>query len=472
MLRKIFNFLEYIFTIASLILYTGGIVNVIATDGMSEGDLDVGGAATDSSKFAIVKILYPITYLIALLLLSRTTGKSSKLSIIILKNFPVVLLVGLAVLSTVWSELPEMTISRSFALVGTTIFGIYLANRYSLRQQLVLLSHTFLAIICLSIVFMVALPQYGLMGGIHAGAARGIYTHKNEFGRLISLGAIVFLMQPKYSVDLALIDRDLGAKSLERFRSFPAANLRASSSSKVDPIAPVEKKKNFFQYLVIYIGLGLAILLMVLSKSSGAIVNFAVVTMFLAFFKIEQLQFHQKFIALVGVITLSAIAATVIVPNPDILFTSMGKSSDLTGRDDIWGILLDLLSRNPLLGFGYGAFWEKYRPLVASAAGWNVPDAHNGFLDLTMSVGLLGLTFFAIGYLYTFFKSFTKFFQTKTDENIYPVILLVYIFISNISETGLFTCNNIFWLLYTTISCSVALSSQKTVLIAPKSPFA
>jgi exopolysaccharide production protein ExoQ len=472
MLRKIFNFLEYIFTIASLILYTGGIVNVIATDGMSEGDLDIGGAATDSSKFAIVKVLYPITYIIALLLLTRTIGKSSKLTIIILKNFPVVLLVGLAVLSTVWSEIPEMTISRSFALVGTTIFGIYLANRYTLRQQLVILSHTFLAIILLSIVFMVALPQYGLMGGVHAGAARGIYTHKNEFGRMISLGAIVFLMQSKYLVDLNLIDPRLRSKSLKRFRRLKTNQLRAAPSFKVDPIAPIEKKKNFFQYLVIYIGLGLAILLMVLSKSSGAIVNFAIVTMFLAFFKIEQLQFHQKFIALIGVITLVAIGATIIVPNPDILFTSMGKSSDLTGRDDIWGILLDLLSKNPLLGFGYGAFWEKYRPLVAAAARWNVPDAHNGFLDLTMSVGLLGLTLFAIGYLYTFFKSFANFFQTKTDENIYPLILLIYIFISNISETGLFTCNNIFWLLYTTISCSVTFSPQKTALITPKSPFA
>lgn len=122
-----------------------------------------------------------------------------------------------------------------------------------------------------------------------------------------------------------------------------------------------------------------------------------------------------------------------------------------------------------MLGFGYGVFWEKYGAIVALEAGWNVPDAHNGFLDLSLSIGLLGLALFAISYINTFTTGFARFCDRQSDEEIYPLILLIYIFISNISETGLFTYNNIYWLLYVTVSYSVIASGKKNIVGLPKS---
>jgi O-antigen ligase len=202
----------------------------------------------------------------------------------------------------------------------------------------------------------------------------------------------------------------------------------------------------------------------VLSRSAGSVVVLAVTTIVLLIFKIRQLRFHDKFIAILGVIILSCIVLIILVPNPENLFTSIGKSSDLTGRWILWTVLFERLSQNPLIGFGYEAFWQVHGHSVAVDANWEAPCAHNGFLDLTLGLGILGLVIFAIGYIHTFAKSSARFFDLPSNETLYPIVVLVYIITSNIGESGLFACNNIFWLLYTIISYSVATLPKKATL--------
>jgi hypothetical protein len=95
-----------------------------------------------------------------------------------------------------------MTIARDLALVGTSLFGLYFATRYSLEEQIQLLSSMFGIVIILSFLFAIALPKYGIMDGIHAGAWRGIYNHKNVLGKVMVTGVIIFyfvLSVPKKS---------------------------------------------------------------------------------------------------------------------------------------------------------------------------------------------------------------------------------------------------------------------------------
>ena len=449
MIKKIIASLEYLFVILSLILYTGGVLDIVAIDGFSEGDGVYNMTISANEKLFVVKqILFYVTYIISSILLMRMSDKSTKITIIFLRNIHVSLLVGLTVISTIWSELPAQTISRSIALVGTTIFGIYLANRYTLKEQLILLRNTFLAIVILSIIFVITIPQYGVMGAIHDGAWRGIYTHKNELGRLMSLGAIVFSMQSRQEGETKIIG--LKSRSIGKLKQYiPTGTMRDS----------------FLQSAFTLLGLGATIAMILLSRSSGGIVNLTIMASALAIFKISQLRgFHLKFVSTIGVVVLIVIFAVIILPNPELIFALIGKSSDLTGRGDLWNVLLDLLSNRPLLGFGYGVFWESYGAIVSLAVAWDVPHAHNGFLDLTLGVGLLGLALFSISYLSTFAKSLAQFRSSQSDESIYPSIILIYIVISNVSETGLFSYNNIYWLLFVTVSHSMILSTKKNIL--------
>ncbi|HYF06305.1 MAG TPA: O-antigen ligase family protein [Acetobacteraceae bacterium] len=67
----------------------------------------------------------------------------------------------------------------------------------------------------------------------------------------------------------------------------------------------------------------------------------------------------------------------------------------LTGRVQIWPVLLEYAANNLLLGSGYGSFWAigPASPLHEYATGWvtTVTHGHNGYLDLLVQLGLVGL---------------------------------------------------------------------------------
>jgi O-antigen ligase len=66
-----------------------------------------------------------------------------------------------------------------------------------------------------------------------------------------------------------------------------------------------------------------------------------------------------------------------------------------TGRSVIWQFALDHIVQRPILGFGYEAFWQTDE-LVSSwtfleSWGLRASDAHNGFLNIAVTTGLVGL---------------------------------------------------------------------------------
>ena len=56
--------------------------------------------------------------------------------------------------------------------------------------------------------------------------------------------------------------------------------------------------------------------------------------------------------------------------------------------------MTDSIAKRPLLGYGYQAFWlglegESYRVILAVS--WVLAQAQNGFLDVMLEMGMLGL---------------------------------------------------------------------------------
>jgi exopolysaccharide production protein ExoQ len=72
-----------------------------------------------------------------------------------------------------------------------------------------------------------------------------------------------------------------------------------------------------------------------------------------------------------------------------------GKDSTLSGRTKIWEGAADLIVREPIFGYGGGGLWanqaiEPTRTLVRSL-GFTVFHAHNGFIEVLLQLGLVGL---------------------------------------------------------------------------------
>ncbi len=458
MTKNIFSRWEYVFTIASIVLYMRGLFDIIITEGLDSGLTDFAQIDLDNNSLASIKFLYIFTYLIAFLLLVRSIGKFSNTIGILVGNTWILSLIGLTIFSTVWSESPDLTSFSSVSLIGTTIFGVYLATCYTKREQIILLKHVFFIIIFLSVIFITFLPQSGIMGAIDEGNLRGISDRQNQFGRIMALSAIVFTIQPKQAVRTRLEDLEISS----------VLSRGSYSSDRSGQNISIETRTNsVFNTLCIYLGLCLSIFLLILSKSSTGIVYLAIMMVVLAILKIRQLPSDLKICVIIGLVAIFGTVRFIIDSNPELIFTTFGINFDLTGHWNLWNILFDLLSKSPIFGFGYGGFWSQYSSVVNLEAGLKIAHAHNGFLEIALSVGILGLVLFAIGYLDVFFSSFARFCHRGGDEYLYRPILLIYIAISSMSETGLFEYNNIFWPLYIMISYSENIIPQKSRPISP-----
>ena len=67
------------------------------------------------------------------------------------------------------------------------------------------------------------------------------------------------------------------------------------------------------------------------------------------------------------------------------------QSEGLTGRIPLWNELLGYAQARPWEGYGYQTFWtDKQIENVSDDMEWTLREAHNGYLDTVLSVGLIG----------------------------------------------------------------------------------
>jgi exopolysaccharide production protein ExoQ len=81
-----------------------------------------------------------------------------------------------------------------------------------------------------------------------------------------------------------------------------------------------------------------------------------------------------------------------------------GHDATLAGRGELWRDLL-ALHTNPIFGVGFESFWLGDRLRAMSATRWwNPTEAHNGYLEIYLDLGLIGLFMLAGLMIATFRK--------------------------------------------------------------------
>ena len=106
-----------------------------------------------------------------------------------------------------------------------------------------------------------------------------------------------------------------------------------------------------------------------------------------------------------------------------------GRDKTLTGRTDgVWAVLIPYALRKPILGHGFGSFWTtSMRELTSS-------DAHNGYLDAILNLGILGLILIAF-YLFSCFSKAIKFMASEFYWGTLFICYLIMVLIHNIAES-------------------------------------
>ncbi|MBI1817065.1 MAG: O-antigen ligase family protein [Deltaproteobacteria bacterium] len=326
--------------------------------------------------------------------------------------WPVLLIPLLALSSLLWSADVDLTLRATEMLTASTLFGLFLALRFSYRQQIELVTLTLAIAGIASAAVAVFFPRYGVMTGVHAGAWQGVFAHKNVFGGVIALAP-------------------------------PACTLLALAARK---------------RTLALIGLVVSMGLVVMSRSRTALVVAVVcvtgAALLAALQRLPRQRRTSGFIVATAVVVLVAAVAAYQV---DAILSWLGSDRTLNRRTDIWGALFDQVRTRPWLGDGYAAFWRPdhhgSRNLLAVYLG-NPGHGHNGFLDLTLDLGVVGLAAFIIPYGWCLWRSFRLALANRAPLDLWSITFLIFFALRNFTESDLVQYD-IGWVLYIAVALSL-----------------
>jgi exopolysaccharide production protein ExoQ len=123
-----------------------------------------------------------------------------------------------------------------------------------------------------------------------------------------------------------------------------------------------------------------------------------------------------------------SLVAVFIAPN---LLSVLGRDPTLTGRTEIWNLVLGMTG-NPLLGTGFESFWLGSRlQTMWSIYWWHPNEAHNGYIEIFLDLGWMGVALLAVLLLTGLRNTLTAVHQQAEAGGLmlaYFVIVLIYNF--------------------------------------------
>jgi exopolysaccharide production protein ExoQ len=412
---------EMIFTVASLVLLQGGFLGFLGT----------GDPTDPSSGVLLLQAIWACIYATVFFLLAR---HRKDVAIRLFKPSWVGALLSLALLSAMWSTAPILTMRRGVAVIGTSIFGVYLASRYETRMQLCLLASSFSIGAAASLAFAVLGLGTCPVLSTHDTGWCGIFLQKNRLGESMALAVPVFILLARAAPSGKMFLRCCGVGCLV---------LLLISDSKTFLVASLACLPLLFCGSALR-GNGIRLL-----RSVAAIV--------LVVFSAVFAMFRG-----VGL----ADAANGIT-------STLGRNITLTGRLELWVLSTVMALRRPWLGYGYNGFWLGFAG--PSAAIWRVlywkpVYAHNGILELWLDLGLLGVAVFACGYVIQVVRATRHMRRNSSAEALWPLTLIVFMTFCNFTESSLLATNDLLWALY--VGTFVALSPQCVISADKRFPAA
>jgi len=119
---------------------------------------------------------------------------------------------------------------------------------------------------------------------------------------------------------------------------------------------------------------------------------------------------HKVVLSLVALVGLMGVTGAY-----DAIVHALGRRTDLTGRTDIWSVLFPM-APNSLLGAGFESFWlgSRLQKVWDAFPGLHVNEAHNGYLEVYLNLGVIGLGLVIAIVVYGYLRAAATF---RTDRS-------------------------------------------------------
>lgn len=256
-----------------------------------------------------------------------------------------VLLCVFAVYSCTWSIDGLTTLHRAADLALAVVFPFLALEDFGTKGAIRLTWFFGSALLILSCVLALTGSRYAVMSGGYEGIWRGLFGHKNEFGRF--------------------------AACLALFTFACAAHLAVSRRVRV------------------LIG-AIAVVATIKSESASALVALAMAGLVgtgVYFLRRAPITGIGRYVfALLLLATTASIASEV----SGFLLSAVGRDSTLTGRTELWEGALPFVYAAPF-GYGYGlSGGQEVLDGMRRASGWLIaPSTHNGYIAMALDFGWL-----------------------------------------------------------------------------------
>jgi O-antigen ligase len=386
------NVTEKLIAFAIALILSGALWRLFAT-GTSQGLQAIEG---DARTQVVLVIIYATVAVLCLFEFRWTWHNISR-------NPSLIVLLILACASTAWADSSDIVIRRALGLVGASLFGVYLGTRFSFDEQLRLLRWALRVAAAGTIALLILSPSRALSAPGGGGAYRGIFPHKNILGAAMALAFIV---------EWYVRDKRPASKVLRLFS------------------------------LCVYAAL------LVISNSLSSILTVAVSLTVVWIVRIlcRRHQIPIAAIAAFGMVLVMAVTITG-VGSGDVLGL-MGRSSDLTGRTELWSAVTEAIQEKPLLGYGFSGFWKDASPgsqIVIGQVHWTPTYSHNGYLEITLSLGLVGLAL-CVFLLCVGFRRAWKLSQVSDFHlDSWPLAMITFVVFHNLTECSIAWQNCLEW---------------------------
>jgi exopolysaccharide production protein ExoQ len=374
------------FTLATLYFTTGTLNGPLAgllkveVDTRNLNLVDMAESATDAPIFLLLQIG------ILLMTIAWMALRPQRYLAVLSRPWLIWAYTGLVLVSAAWTPEPFATLRRAMFFGATTVFGIYFAARFSVRQQILLVASALAMSVFTNFTFGLLFPAYAQHVMYWAGAWRGIFTHKNAMAQVMVQSALI--------LQIAL------------------------------PLADARRRR------WLQAALACAVLLVLLSTSKTGLMLLLLLSLLLQVLRSLRV---NRLEARLGILTVGLLIVLVVVgfvTNFELILTSLGRDPTLTGRTDIWAVLLEKAGQRFWLGYGFQAFWSPGMDGEAADLWYRnryiVDTAHNGFIDILLQFGVVGLGIFFASLAVNVWRSYRWLMTWRSPEGLYPLAFFAY----------------------------------------------
>lgn len=363
-----------------------------------------------------LSLLFEASAVVACILAAVRYGRH----VIVLAPLSCFLVFGWFLLTVAWSPVPSVAFTRW--LIGFSVFLAFLFIHRELGSEF---SFRILKWFLTGVILVSFAAIYLDPSAVHdgtdeeslAGQWRGIFLHKNQAGCYAAMASIVFL------------------------------------------ISFFGSRKGLYRRVADLLMLALSVYFLLRTNSSTSILSLSAAVAALALFTLGGNISIYRVITTILLSCALLVLGGVVWTYWDAILEILRDPRAFTGRGALWQVLWQRIEEAPVLGVGYGSFWDlgDQSPIAFYEGMWfsEIIQGHNGYLDIMLTTGAIGLALAVWAAFVTPLHAALWRLAGNSQCQSLCVASVVFFMIHNLMESTLFRQAQPLWVLFLSIALMI-----------------